>query len=216
MAAGGLGALRGSSGSASVCHSSTFKLHLSRHTLSPRRPPASHPSHHPPSCSIAKSGGTSFAMTEDRVRSYMAQLLNGLAHMHERGWVHRDIKTANLLVTADNVVKIADFGLAKRVEPGRATPRVCTLWYRAPELLFQDPHASFPQDVWSAGCIFGELLSGKVTVCGENEGEQLTAIYKLCGAPDAALWPGLSQLHSYQSLRPKAKYTAQFKSRFGQ
>ena len=100
-------------------------------------------------------------MTEDRVRSFMAQLLRGLAAMHAAAWVHRDLKPANLLVTRDNTLLIADLGMARSMRwPGRFTPRVVTLWYRAPELLFHDPNAGPPVDVWSAGCIFGELLNG--------------------------------------------------------
>lgn len=100
-------------------------------------------------------------MTEDRVRSFMAQLLRGLAAMHAAEWVHRDLKPANLLVSTDNTLYIADLGMARSMRwPGRFTPRVVTLWYRAPELLFHDPSAGTPVDVWSAGCVFGELLSG--------------------------------------------------------
>jgi cyclin-dependent kinase 10 len=100
-------------------------------------------------------------MTPGRIRSFMHQLLSGLAFMHARDWVHRDLKPANLLVGPDNVVKIADLGMARSMRwPGKFTPRVVTLWYRAPELLFHDPAAGVGVDVWSAGCIFGELLTG--------------------------------------------------------
>ena len=168
-----------------------------------------------PACSCARQGNTGFAMTEERVRSYMFQLLTGLAHMHAMGWVHRDLKTANLLVTAGNVVKIADFGLAKPMEHGREmTPRVVTLWYRAPELLYQDRSAGMPVDVWSAGCIFGELLSGKELFVGQTEMEQAAAIYKLCGCPDGASWPGVAQLPAYMPFRPKQKFTPQWHNRF--
>ena len=158
-------------------------------------------------------------MTADRVRSYMHQLLGVLAHMHSRGWVHRDLKPPNLLVTAGNVVKVADFGLAKAMEPGRAmTDRaICTLWYRAPELLFMDPLAGPPLDVWSAGCIFGELLTGNVTVFGDVELDQLNAIYKLCGVPDHADWPELVRLPGWVRFRPKnTRFTSQFRSRYAQ
>ena len=100
-------------------------------------------------------------MSPDRVRCYLHQLLTGLAAMHDGDWVHRDLKPANLLVSSGNVVKIADLGMTRSMRwPGKFTPRVVTLWYRAPELLFHDPAAGVAVDVWSAGCIFGELLSG--------------------------------------------------------
>jgi serine/threonine protein kinase len=74
------------------------------------------------------------------VKAYMLQLLKGLSAMHQKGILHRDLKAANLLVSKSGVLKIADFGLsrlsAKLGEAGGVlTPQVCTLWYRAPELL---------------------------------------------------------------------------------
>ena len=112
-------------------------------------------------CRSARDPNVDFAMTADRIRAYMYQLLRGLAAMHYRSWVHRDLKPANLLVTSDNRLLIADLGMARSMRwPGVFTPRVVTLWYRAPELLLHDPNASIGVDVWSAGCIFAELLTG--------------------------------------------------------
>lgn len=163
---------------------------------------------------MSRRPSSGFAMTPDLVRSYMHQLLLGLAHCHSRGWVHRDIKTANLLVTTRNQLSIADFGLAKKVDSGRATPEVVTMWYRPPELLYQDPTASFPIDMWSAGCVFGEMLSERELFCGHDSLSQITMIYKLCGAPDLSGWPGIQQCKPFLLLRPKVAYAPQFRTRF--
>ena len=74
---------------------------------------------------------------EGVIRNMMFQVLQGLAFMHKHGYFHRDMKPENLLCMGPDLIKIADFGLARYyglpVRP--MTPQVVTLWYRAPELL---------------------------------------------------------------------------------
>lgn len=94
----------------------------------------------------------------------MKQLLLGLKHCHENGVLHRDIKTSNLLLSKDGVLKIADFGLATSFDPARTQPmtsQVITLWYRPPELLLGATFYGVGVDLWSVGCILGELLMGR-------------------------------------------------------
>ena len=77
--------------------------------------------------------------------------------------MHRDLKTSNILVTNNHVVKLTDFGLARKLKYGddiRYTNNVMTLWYRPPELLLGETNYKTEADIWSAGCIFGELLTG--------------------------------------------------------
>lgn len=93
-------------------------------------------------------------ITEAHVRSYLKQLLRGVEFLHENNILHRDIKSANLLVTKGNVLKIADWGLARstNIHPDRRlTSPVVTLWYRSPELILGSRFYGPEIDVWSVG-----------------------------------------------------------------
>ena len=97
-------------------------------------------------------------------RCYMKQLLTGLYYCHRNNILHRDIKGSNLLIDNNGILKLADFGLARSCATENAktlTNRVITLWYRPPELLLGTQSYGPAVDMWSAGCIFAELLHGK-------------------------------------------------------
>ncbi|KAJ8466587.1 hypothetical protein OPV22_029139 [Ensete ventricosum] len=124
--------------------------------------------------------------TVPQVKCYMKQLLSGLEHCHSQGVLHRDMKCSNLLLNKEGILKIADFGLATCFDPNNTKPmtsKVVTLWYRPPELLLGATQYSVGVDLWSAGCILAELLTGKPILPGQTEVEQLHRIFKLCGSP---------------------------------
>ncbi|KAM1788563.1 hypothetical protein ACFX15_037993 [Malus domestica] len=138
---------------------------------------------------LAATSGVKF--TEPQVKCYMKQLLSGLEHCHNHGVLHRDIKGSNLLIDDEGILKIADFGLATFFDPEKRqsmTSRVVTLWYRPPELLLGATFYGVGVDLWSAGCILAELLSGKPVMPGRTEVEQLHKIFKLCGSPSEEFW----------------------------
>jgi cell division cycle 2-like len=86
--------------------------------------------------------------------------------------------------------------------PANLTALVVTLWYRAPELLLGAARYSSPVDLWSVGCIFGELLAGgEPLLQGTNEVDELTRIFALCGVPSDETWPGFRRLPNARSLR---------------
>ena len=100
--------------------------------------------------------------SKDHVRWYMYQFLQALSYLHKNMIMHRDLKTSNLLLTNKHEIKLTDFGLARQLQFGdknRYTVEVMTLWYRPPELLLGKSEYRTETDVWSAGCIFGELLA---------------------------------------------------------
>ncbi|XP_028770749.1 probable serine/threonine-protein kinase At1g54610 [Neltuma alba] len=155
---------------------------------------------------LTASPGTKF--TEPQVKCYMHQLLSGLEHCHNLRVLHRDIKGSNLLIDNEGILKIADFGLASFFDPNRKLPmtnRVVTLWYRPLELLLGATEYGVGVDLWSAGCILGELLAGKPIMPGRTEVEQLHKIYKLCGSPSDEYWKR-SKLPNATLFKPREPY----------
>lgn len=96
------------------------------------------------------------------VKLYAYQGFRALAYIHALGLCHRDIKPQNLLIDPLNhVLKLCDFGSAKRITKGEANVSyICSRYYRAPELIFGATDYGNPIDVWSLGCVVAELLLG--------------------------------------------------------
>lgn len=141
------------------------------------------------------------------LKKLIFQLLDGLYFCHRHRIVHRDLKPANILLTADNVLKIADFGLARafQLPMHTYTHEVVTLWYRAPEILLGEKHYTPSVDIWSVGCIFAELARGKVLFRGDSEIGQLFEMFQVLGTPSdlEGSWPGVSRLPDYRDVFPK-------------
>ncbi|KAJ2906748.1 hypothetical protein MKZ38_010739 [Zalerion maritima] len=137
------------------------------------------------------------------VKTLLWQLAAGVAYLHDNWILHRDLKTSNLLLNNRGQLKIADFGMARYVgdPPPKLTQLVVTLWYRAPELLLGATTYGRAVDMWSVGCIFGELLTREPLLQGKNEVEEITKIFELCGMPTDETWPGFRRLPNSRALR---------------
>jgi len=99
---------------------------------------------------------------EQLVAVYTAQILEGLKYLHEQGVIHRDIKGANILVTKDGIVKLADFGVATKLTESRKSDSVVgTPYWMAPEIIEMTGTQSSACDIWSVGCTVVELITGK-------------------------------------------------------
>jgi mitogen-activated protein kinase 15 len=117
------------------------------------------------------------------------QLLKTIKYLHSADLLHRDIKPSNLLLNSECHMKLADFGLARSIssvgkdEGPVLTDYVATRWYRAPEILLGSTKYTKGVDMWSVGCILGELLCGKPMFPGTSTMNQLQRIMTVTGKP---------------------------------
>ena len=139
--------------------------------------------------SIIKS---SQPLSDMHAQFFLYQILRGVKFLHSANVVHRDIKPRNLLVNSNCDLKICDFGLARVSDPNITKARrsssmtdyVATRWYRSPEVILGLPSSnSKPLDVWSIGCVLGELLGRKPLFPGKDSGDQLRRIAQVVGTP---------------------------------
>ncbi|ORY33435.1 kinase-like domain-containing protein [Naematelia encephala] len=133
-------------------------------------------------------------LSNPHIQFFLYQLLRGMKYIHSANVIHRDLKPGNLLVNADCELKICDFGLARGFQPVtgegdqneelKLTEYVATRWYRAPEVMLSNKRYTTAIDVWSIGCILGELLGGKPMFKGKDYVDQLNLILEGLGTPD--------------------------------
>lgn len=142
------------------------------------------------------------AMAPGLIASITKQAVSGMAHIHAHGFFHRDMKPENLLITTTGLgdypnpgattgnvkqdvlvlVKIADFGLARKVEQDSTlTTYVSTRWYRAPEILLRSRYYTPSVDVWAMGAIIAEMVRLEPLFPGANAMDQLQHIAHVLG-----------------------------------
>jgi len=135
------------------------------------------------------------------VKSFMYQLLQGIAFCHDNRVLHRDLKPQNLLINNKGQLKLADFGLARAfgIPVNTFSNEVVTLWYRAPDVLLGSRTYNTSIDIWSAGCIMAEMYTGRPLFPGTTNEDQLQKIFRIMGTPSERSWPGISQFPEYKS-----------------
>lgn len=139
-------------------------------------------------------------LSAQEMKDLLYQLLKGVQFCHERRVLHRDLKPQNLLINTKMELKLADFGLARAFGiPVRSyTHEVVTLWYRAPDVLMGSRKYSTPVDLWSVGCIFGEMAGSRPLFPGNSDADQLQRIFKVLGTPTEESWPSMHELPEYK------------------
>ncbi|KAK2679744.1 hypothetical protein RAB80_004925 [Fusarium oxysporum f. sp. vasinfectum] len=150
-----------------------------------------------------------FKLETAQKKDLAKQMFEGLDYLHTRGVLHRDIKAANILVSNEGVLKIADFGLARFYAKRHQldyTNRVITIWYRSPELLLGETKYTAAVDVWSAACVMVEIFDRNAIFPGDGtELSQLEKIYNVMGTPNLKDWPNLIDMAWFELLRPTVK-----------
>ncbi|ALC38464.1 CG42366 [Drosophila busckii] len=127
---------------------------------------------------------------EEAMNLREVKVLTGLAFMHRHGFFHRDLKPENLLCSGPELIKIADFGLAREIRSRPPfTDYVSTRWYRAPEVLLHSTTYGSTIDLWAMGCIMAELYTFRPLFPGSSEVDQLFKICSVLGTPNKNDWP---------------------------
>lgn len=138
------------------------------------------------------------------IKCIVKQLLTGLFSLHINQILHRDMKSSNILITKNGVLKIADFGLARPFiasdRTKKYTNRVVTLWYRPPELLLGERCYGPAVDLWGVGCIMCELFTREPMMKGSTEQHQLQLITENVGPITTDVWPAVKELPMYNKL----------------
>jgi len=147
-------------------------------------------------------------LTNQHFQYFIYQLLKGLKYIHTAGVIHRDLKPSNILLNANCDLKICDFGLARSTRDENAlTQYVVTRWYRAPEIMCCDEFYNATVDVWSVGCILGEMFKRKPLFPGDHYIQQLNLIFQTCGTPNAddTAWIKNEKARQFIRSRPNMK-----------
>ncbi|KAL3612319.1 hypothetical protein D5086_003339 [Populus alba] len=136
-------------------------------------------------------------LTREHHQFFLYQMLRALKYMHTANVYHRDLKPKNILANANCKLKVCDFGLARVAFSDTPTTvfwtdYVATRWYRAPELCGSFFSKYTPAiDIWSIGCIFAEVLTGKPLFPGKSVVHQLDLITDLLGTPSSETISGV-------------------------
>jgi len=144
-------------------------------------------------------------LTPGVVKNFAFQLCRGVEFCHANRIIHRDIKPQNLLIDSRLRLKLADFGLARAfsVPVPKYTHEVVTVWYRPPEILLGATHYSVPIDLWSIGCVIGEMATGAPLFAGDSEIDTIFKVFQKLGTPTEQTWPGVSELPDFKPSFPK-------------
>ncbi|KAG7260460.1 hypothetical protein CRUP_021511 [Coryphaenoides rupestris] len=143
-------------------------------------------------------------LDHERMSYLLYQMLCGIKHLHAAGIIHRDLKPSNIVVKSDCTLKILDFGLARTAGTSfMMTPYVVTRYYRAPEVILGMGYKE-NVDIWSVGCIMGEMVRHKILFPGRDYIDQWNKVIEQLGTPAGEFMKKLQPtVRNYVENRPK-------------
>ena len=161
-------------------------------------------------CSLADLLKLKGHLSTETSLGYLCQICCGMKFLHDSNILHRDVKPGNILYK-NEILKISDFGSSRFIGGGKSrchTRRVCTLWYEAPEMLLGEPLYKYTSDIWSVGCVYVEMRTGKPAFATKLpcDFSQLITIFKSRGTPIESTWKNVSNLPDYSKEFPKFKH----------
>ncbi|GFS17054.1 mitogen-activated protein kinase [Elysia marginata] len=145
-------------------------------------------------------------LQDEHIKFLLYQILRGLKYLHSADIIHRDLKPNNIGVNQNVELRILDFGLA-RSHSEEMTGYVVCRWYRAPEIILNWMHYNQKVDIWSVGCIFGEMITRKPLFKGADHIDQLNKILYLVGTPSEEFIKKIASKEAQVYIRklPKTK-----------
>lgn len=140
-------------------------------------------------------------ISESVVKTVIRDILLALAYCHENGIVHGDVNPANFMISSRGRIQLADFGLAVACSDEKLPSHaLCTINYRAPEVMLGKTTPHYSLDIWAAGTILCELLTLHTTFMGRSDIDVLNNIFDAFGTPSDSLWPDALSLPNYSKL----------------
>ncbi|KAK8887382.1 hypothetical protein M9Y10_038422 [Tritrichomonas musculus] len=141
------------------------------------------------------------------IKSYAFQLFCGIAYLHSKGIIHRGITPSNILINASGFLKLSGFSNSRlySIPESAVTPEAIFIFYRAPEALVDPTNYGTAADVWSAGCVIGELFSRRILFPGDSPIDQIMHIFNALGTPSEEEWHLSDNISSIVSSLPKCQ-----------